>query len=67
MHCLPPHRGNEVTDKVIDGEHFSRWQEAGNRLPTEEASNTAGQGQGLRLDRRSRGCRSESQLDESCD
>ena len=37
MHCLPAHRGEEVTADVIDGRQSAVWQQAANRLPTEQA------------------------------
>ncbi len=37
LHCLPAHRGQEVTDDVMDGPQSRVWQQAGNRLHTETA------------------------------
>jgi ornithine carbamoyltransferase len=37
LHCLPAHRGEEVADDVIDGPQSAVWQQAANRLPTEQA------------------------------
>jgi ornithine carbamoyltransferase len=37
LHCLPAHRGEEITDEVIDGTQSRVWKQAGNRLPVQRA------------------------------
>jgi ornithine carbamoyltransferase len=37
LHCLPAHRGEEITDEVLDGPQSAVFEQAGNRLHAQKA------------------------------
>lgn len=37
LHCLPAHRGEEITDDVMEGSHSRVWDQAENRMHVQKA------------------------------
>ena len=53
LHCLPAHRGEEVTEEVIEGPQSRVWDEAENRLHVQKAIMAILMGSGVSGARRS--------------
>jgi ornithine carbamoyltransferase len=37
LHCLPAHRGEEISGEVLDGPQSAAWEQAENRLHAQKA------------------------------
>jgi ornithine carbamoyltransferase len=37
LHCLPAHRGEEITDDVLEGNRSRVWDQAENRMHAQKA------------------------------
>jgi ornithine carbamoyltransferase len=37
LHCLPAHRGEEITAEILDGPQSAAWDQAENRLHFQKA------------------------------
>jgi len=37
LHCLPAHRGEEITNEIADGPHSRLFQQAENRMHAQKA------------------------------
>jgi len=57
LHCLPAHRGLEITDEVLDGPHSAVWDQAENRMHAQKGLMVLLMGAEKHLRKSNEGCK----------